>query len=779
MNTSVTKPNFGSVDPSPLSWQHPQQGPSQRARPNMLFPMIHSHYGTLRGFPMKGEATPERILKHISRYLGRRKPADILKQYRATASVAYKFATRLIAVNSDIDCDQDNNRSQRNQYRLYNMLGYSVCRQAIIAQALMQGSVHGNKGGQLFVLEVEMIKAWLPHYSTPDLQVGITEKSTQAYLDAHQHDDVLQGLQCIFDGKHAIGPFHTSHALSYMGNPIYHALFHNDPGLEAHFNLVMVNFTRHLSPFAEQLLIDLQHWSGYSDEEQQRLANAIWAVATLIGNPEYLILALGIESDLQSWFASVELSTCQLHYPIDWNTPADKQPAPHVLELLSAIRKFAASSYLDANQLNAMREQLDAIETSAFHNAFNVHRLTLEYATLMRSELMDVREDDEPSSLAFVSDVLAVRWPREAIVERLQPIDAFIEKGCQCIQAAIDQQIIHNELAQWMNQFCSHLQNRYNSLTALEPDACSAHSALIASVSAPDESIPVLERLKQQHALADAMDVQIDRLIVELERWLECPAPDPDWFTPLDPAASPRTQTFGLADTHPALFHIQELNDTNSDMRTRITQLEEFLVEHQQQLEETRSSLAIKESELTQLKQTVFALQHKPEVDVSVASDDQGVLNLLAQLPDILRQAEPAAVLTLLAEHLHDRLQVLPSALDSANTHHNMINTSEMARRIITLAMQGVDLMRSGARVYDLNNIVPGEVACQESDTVMNTAKLRKLRQFKAQDGTTIEMLTHIPIDGRTRMYFDFDTDNRLRIGYIGKHLPNGSSPTI
>jgi hypothetical protein len=77
-----------------------------------------------------------------------------------------------------------------------------------------------------------------------------------------------------------------------------------------------------------------------------------------------------------------------------------------------------------------------------------------------------------------------------------------------------------------------------------------------------------------------------------------------------------------------------------------------------------------------------------------------------------------------------------------------------------------------------MKDVVPGNLSLQESETVRNSAKLRSLREFKDGDKTRV-MFPHLSVDYRTRLHFEFcPEEDRIIIGYVGKHLPTAKHAT-
>lgn len=757
-----------------LPWEAPKV--EKTLLPNLPFGRIPFDIGTFRGFPMKGEPSEERLSKHINQYLGRRKPADIIKSYRQRLGYSFKFATAHIGRACDINLDQKLNKQQRNARQLFNILVHSINRQALYAELLMFSSVNGSHTqSPPFILEYEMIRAWLPDFKLPDLQLPVEEKNIEDYILAHQYDDPLQGLQFIFDGIHNICPYYSDHALSYSGVPALHAMSKEQPNLFFLFQIILIQVTRQLAPYIEQLLISLKQWPTYTEDEQMRLTNAIWAAATLIGNHGLVQFALSTEPATSAWFQGVRLTNCTTHQPIDWEEFGYKKPAPAVMELIKDIRQFAFSSYTQFDCIHQMRQRLDEIEAAALENTFHKHTLAREYLQQLADELKDSRPDGQESSLRFVHEILSQGVSQDAIEATIKPLLNLIEQENNFLQIALDHRINHQAMINWIEQLTDHFCNCLNELRTLEKESMEAYTDLLNSIEkSKNVDMPLLEKIKHQQVYADKLNVHIERIKAVFARWVnESPAHDSSWLDTQQEQQSKQAESFGLTPEHPALVQIQ--NQT-----AEIQQMSHNLDSLHHQVDTITQELNAKTHEADELKKTLFALQHKPETR-DASTMDSTLFKFLGRLPDVLRQADPGSVLQLLVDFLPDRLAVLPGAMDSAATHQNLINTPEMTRRIITLATQGVDLMRNGARLYDVNEIVPGEVACNESDTVMNTARLRKFRQFKTDDGSTIEVFTHIPIDGRTRMYFDFDETQqyRLRVAYVGKHLPNASSPTI
>lgn len=188
--------------------------------------------------------------------------------------------------------------------------------------------------------------------------------------------------------------------------------------------------------------------------------------------------------------------------------------------------------------------------------------------------------------------------------------------------------------------------------------------------------------------------------------------------------------------------------------------------------------------ENTQLKAQAQALTHHiSEMERQKGAAKQSLTADAADLRDALSDEliafsetpTPRSALALAAALYPDRLVILDSAYASAEQASDTVGAN-ILRRLALLATQGLSAMREGNPLYTLNTILPGEVACSESDSSLQIPKLAQQRTFKetlpSGEVKAWVMTAHNWINYEHRLYFEYDASREVFvIGYAGRHL--------
>lgn len=204
-------------------------------------------------------------------------------------------------------------------------------------------------------------------------------------------------------------------------------------------------------------------------------------------------------------------------------------------------------------------------------------------------------------------------------------------------------------------------------------------------------------------------------------------------------------------------------------------ELLDLTVAQQDEITEVKEQLAVAEHQARALNHHLSQaerskMQGGEMIDTSMQAALTEALICYAESP------KPETALAI-AQKLHgDRLVILPSAYESARDAGNELNGQNLLRRLLILASEGYDILKAGKPLYELNNVMPGDIALNESDSNLQIPKLRQQRTFKETlaDGSSREWLMecHSWIDFTHRMYFDFDAEREaFVIGYAGRHL--------
>lgn len=184
------------------------------------------------------------------------------------------------------------------------------------------------------------------------------------------------------------------------------------------------------------------------------------------------------------------------------------------------------------------------------------------------------------------------------------------------------------------------------------------------------------------------------------------------------------------------------------------------------------------------------AALHEARSELQARTAIEGV-----QAPAVLPDADPSLLLGLLKGDIKrtplmildtlsaiypDRLVILESARKSARAADNFNLPDRLAQLLDALINPYLDSIRSGKPDTEAKTVLPQSYAAKESDTVLNTPRLRSMREFSYK-GEPQLFLQHVGV-GRNygtqhsiRLYFKV-IDEKLVIAYCGEHLENAST---
>jgi len=140
----------------------------------------------------------------------------------------------------------------------------------------------------------------------------------------------------------------------------------------------------------------------------------------------------------------------------------------------------------------------------------------------------------------------------------------------------------------------------------------------------------------------------------------------------------------------------------------------------------------------------------------------------------------PLLILEALSTLHPDRLVVLESARKSARAADNFNLPDRLAQLLDALINPYLDSIRSGKPDTEAKTVLPQSYAAKESETVLNTPRLRAMREF-SYEGEPQLFLQHVGV-GRNygtqhaiRVYFKI-INEKVVIAYCGEHLENAST---
>lgn len=211
---------------------------------------------------------------------------------------------------------------------------------------------------------------------------------------------------------------------------------------------------------------------------------------------------------------------------------------------------------------------------------------------------------------------------------------------------------------------------------------------------------------------------------------------------------------------------INTLEDDNSTLTSELLELKTKLGELEEDLKSKRF-------EVQSLK------DHLASAGGGRASnlDAESLLNL------VRRNSPPNPLECLgIIETMHgDKCVILDSAKTSAHDMNRFVYGRQLLDMLIRLVTEYRTKMINGGDIQARKVFGKNEYAAKESETVMNSKVMQRLRTFEYQ-GEQVAMFRHLKIgvDDDTsktiRVHFHWDASReKLVIGYCGKHLPVAS----
>jgi hypothetical protein len=258
-----------------------------------------------------------------------------------------------------------------------------------------------------------------------------------------------------------------------------------------------------------------------------------------------------------------------------------------------------------------------------------------------------------------------------------------------------------------------------------------------------------------------------DKCSTFISRIKATPCPAPDASLEDDLTCTEKTSEQVTAEEK------ERLEEENRALRSDIDKLNLDLEARQQKLKEVRQ-------ENGDLKLRVQTFEHafndinEPRNSAPEFSADE----LALAIESMVEEVTPASVLKVLDTLYGDSLRVLDGAYESAIEHANNLPVSSVFHKVKSLATDGIRAVRETGRLIDMQDVVPGHLSVQESATVRKSTKLRGCREFKDGKNSRL-MYPHVTVDYHNRLYFDYSPEeNRILIGYVGKHLPSARHAT-
>ncbi|MGB0466534.1 MAG: hypothetical protein ACPGF7_03255 [Pontibacterium sp.] len=622
----------------------------------------------------------------------------------------------------------------------------SDTRQSLIIKEWALQTENPRSTPYLPILEYEALRDWFPDFKPPclravneDIQAALRTVNAEPFRNNH-----------ITASQHSLAPqLHVEAVL----RPGKSNGWSGDPAVQWP--------VYQLATYGDRLLIDLGKWATYKDAERLRLVTAIYAYCVTIFSPESLIMYLSVQPEIAPYLNGVALMTKAddgIFNPkddyltaIDWQHPADLVPKPTLptlVTLLNQIKHYCDTCYDDPTIVHQMAETIHELEVETHKNRTQAFRV-------MDIWLNNYLESGQLDGFVTQLNDLTLTNPLDGVVTT---ITRWIEF------AQLSQQ---HQLVEYIEEAGNSLTLLQTSLEQLPTLVQSLQDAVTGYLIALEDSLeqPLLDR----PAMLRPFEDKNNSALQALTEHVETAYPEIPDIQPLIKARQHKPDPESLSEEEKLRIKIEALK---AELRTAKHD-KEALIHENDQLNLENDSLR-QESNILGQNLTSAKLQ----MSNGNFSNTEDHSDLSEQIQTLVCKGIDAPRVLHILETLHsDRLRILPSAYQSAAD--TAIPTSALFERTQLLVTDGLDALRTGSRMIDINDLIPGEIAVQESQTVRNCDKLTRHRIFK-DNGQDRTIFTHLALDYSTRMYFEYDTEeSRIIIGYVGKHLPSAKSATV
>lgn len=237
-------------------------------------------------------------------------------------------------------------------------------------------------------------------------------------------------------------------------------------------------------------------------------------------------------------------------------------------------------------------------------------------------------------------------------------------------------------------------------------------------------------------------------------------------------------------DMVPAVELDKALNENSETLKAAMASFEKEQAKATAQIDALTTAASEKDAHIIELQQALEASEHRLKAlnhhleraeRSSGASDGLDRAFFCEALLSYSEAPKPETALTIAEQLLGGQLIILPSAYESARQAPDM-SGQNLLRRLLVLGSEGRRILDEGKPLYELKDVLPGDLALNESDTNMSVPKLRQQRVFKETrpDGSIHEWLMeyHNWIDFSHRLHFDYDPARKaFVIGHAGRHL--------
>lgn len=613
----------------------------------------------------------------------------------------------------------------------------------------------GKSASKIPVIEYVLLERWNPELKGLSDGSFADEYAPSLYAQAKAHSDTVDDVGSLKAGVGCYNP------LGYQKTPFPSSLLSNEH-LCTEITSPWETQARFVPFWLEGAFSmayrDLLSWQDKSEKDKALLAGALFALCSAYRSHMMMVRLLHIEPELATFYEGVTLpqvSSGQDNSKHSETAESDRHDGSvwaHSL-LNKSDRKVAILSSEICRVSNKM--------LTAGTTAVTYIKMLLEQSEDLLSErgkiqLQELQGnlDKVTSDISNINSFLERSGSEESLLHLLKYTLAcrkFLDDSRWLMLDSSESDLL-DEMKVEFATIEKYVSNLTNSLEE--------HETVINEILSKD-----ISALMKAKNVADAQEefkcIEVGCCDYDLE-FESKKAPDfPAELERREPKA--KTEEDLLTDElETKKSEITELQTQNSDLQSNQLCLQEQVAT----LRKENAELTVRSENLLQ------SLSCSGKMDASVLSAE-----LMTAVEAVIENKDAGSVLRFLEAAYPDRVRVLDSVYE--NLEGSNIPVSSLYTRAKALVCQGVDVMRNSGRLIDIRDVVPGSLSAKESETVRSSPRFRAFRTFN-DNGEQRVIYPHMAIDYSHRLYFDYlDTERRMVIGYVGRHLPSAKSTTI
>lgn len=698
----------------------------------------------LEGVPCLGRLPEENYAVRASRILGV-KPNTLLRMIKEHASSVYRSAKK----NMEL-CSINHTKDEA----LHQTLAEIFCSLDLRRKLMLEHGRQSYSNGRperVPVLEYALIKDWKPEY---DLQSGLDKDSPLFSAKSH-----LNNLEVLLDSGHAISmdDFASPDVDDHEKGWVKHKSNDLKVSVASHFYTTLGpddysacqwrdSFNPYwVVPIADEVFLELCEWPEKDEKAKSKLAGAAFAVASIAQSAAMLRAFMELQPELGCYYKGL--------VGVNLSGPGEAKPWPTsiaerskselniaLLPLLKVQVEMAANPSL--HHIEKMRSIIDSCEQAIFNISARGHEHTKKILAQLKDELISSAESFKVTGHDLDFSNLNSRL---SLWEALLRDHRMGQPGKEQAQKQIE---AHSEIGGIKSKL-GILNTSFNGVNKKRIDILQGSLTWAEQASILQELNEDITQLKLGY---EKLDMSYATL------------PAPKLLLP-DP--EPQAEKAG-----------GEL-DPDNEKDQRIELLVEEVEKHRARATALNAENDALRQDNASVKQQLENLHYSYSESRAVTASASFTPELEEMIDNLAEGASPREVLRLLEVMHPTRVRMLKSAFGSAGDHSSLISSATLYHKLKIIITEGLDLVRESGRLIDMQDIVPGDLAVQESHTVRSHSKLKAFRTFR--DGAETRLIfTHINLDYRTRLYFDYDQEeSRILVAYVGKHLPTAKSSTI